>query len=53
MRDKWPTENTLSLLDPLLTDEKPTPLSARDTAWIVAACAAAVSIIWADLYGAP
>jgi hypothetical protein len=53
MRDKWPTENTLGLLDPLLTDEKTTPLSARDTIWIVAACAAGVGIIWADLYGAP
>jgi len=53
MRDKWPTENTLSLLDPLLTEQKPQPLSVRDWIWILGAGALAAGIVWADLYGAP
>jgi hypothetical protein len=53
MRDKWPIENTLDLLDPLLAEGKAPPFSARDKTWIALGAAAAAVIVWADVYGAP
>jgi hypothetical protein len=53
MRDKWPIEHTLGLLDPLLTQSKPIPLQARDKTWILLAALAGTVIVWADFHGAP
>lgn len=53
LRDKWPTEDTLKLLDPLLADATGSSLGMRDKAWILVGCLAAIVIVWADLNGAP
>jgi hypothetical protein len=53
MRDKWPIEHTLDLLDPLLAEKHAVPISTRDWLWILAAAAAGLFIIWADLHGMP
>jgi hypothetical protein len=52
MRDKWPVEKTLSLLDPLLTHERKSELGERDKIWILSSVVAACVIIWMDLHGA-
>ncbi len=53
MRDKWPIENTLKLLDPLLADARTPPFGARDKTWIAVGAAAATVIVMADFHGAP
>jgi len=53
MRDKWPIENTLNLLDPLLTEQKAPRFDARDKTWIALGAVAATVIVWADVHGAP
>ena len=53
MRDKWPIEHTLDLLDPLLAEKHAVPVSTRDWLWIFAAAAAGLFIIWADFHGLP
>ncbi len=53
MRDKWPVEKTLNLLDPLLTLERKSELGERDKIWILSGIAAGCVIIWMDLHGAP
>jgi hypothetical protein len=52
MRDKWPVEKTLSLLDPLLTLERKSELGERDKIWILSSVVAGCVIIWMDLHGA-
>jgi hypothetical protein len=52
MRDKWPVEKTLTLLDPLLTLEGKAELGERDKIWILSSFAAGCVIIWMDLHGA-
>ena len=52
VRDKWPVEKTLSLLDPLLTHERKSELGERDKIWILSSVVAACVIIWMDLHGA-
>jgi hypothetical protein len=52
MRDKWPVEKTLTLLDPLLTLEGKAELGERDKIWILSSVAAGCVIIWMDLHGA-
>jgi hypothetical protein len=53
MRDKWPTEDTLKLLDPLLADEHGSRMGSHDKAWVLVACVAGIVIVWADLNGVP
>jgi hypothetical protein len=53
MRDKWPVEQTLKLLDPLLAEGETATLEGRDLAWIVSAAIVAVGTVWADLHGLP
>lgn len=52
MRDKWPLEKTLSLLDPLLTLERKSELGERDKIWILSSVVAGCVIVWMDLHGA-
>jgi hypothetical protein len=52
MRDKWPVEKTLGLLDPLLTLERKSELGERDKIWILSSVVAGAIIIWMDLHGA-
>jgi hypothetical protein len=52
MRDKWPVEKTLSLLDPLLTLERKSELGERDKNWILSSVVAGCVIVWMDLHGA-
>ena len=52
MRDKWPVEKTLGLLDPLLTVERKSELGERDKIWILSSVVAGGLIIWMDLHGA-
>ncbi|MBV8746516.1 MAG: hypothetical protein JO134_15875 [Xanthobacteraceae bacterium] len=52
MRDKWPVEKTLNLLDPLLTLERKSELGERDKIWILSGVVASCVIIWMDLHGA-
>ena len=52
MRDKWPIEKTLSLLDPLLTRDSKSELGERDKVWILSSIVAGCVIIWMDLHGA-
>jgi hypothetical protein len=51
MRDKWPTENTLSLLEPALAHQ-PRPLITSDFIWMVVAAAAIVRVLAGWTYGA-
>jgi hypothetical protein len=53
MRDKWPIEHTLGLLDPLLAEKHAVPISPRDWLWNMAAVIIGICILWADLHGAP
>jgi hypothetical protein len=53
MRDKWPTEDTLKLLDPLLADTHGSRMGSHDKAWVLVASVAGIVIVWADLNGVP
>ena len=53
MRDKWPMEHTLTLLDPLLAEKRKDPLRTSDKIWISLAAVAVVGIVWGDFYGLP
>ena len=48
MRDKWPVENTLALLDRTLADRNPKWLLGDDRIWLPIALGAAVVILLAD-----
>jgi hypothetical protein len=51
LRDKWPVENTLALLDRALTGGKAQLLAGRDRIWLPLTLAAAVVILLADRIG--
>jgi hypothetical protein len=53
MRDKWPMEHTLALLDPLLAETRKDPLRTPDKIWISCAAVAVAGIVWGDFYGLP
>ena len=53
MRDKWPMEHTLQLLDPLLAETHAAPLATPDKLWIFSAAVIAVGIVWGDFHGVP
>jgi hypothetical protein len=50
LRDKWPIENTLALLDPTLEGSK-VAFSRTDIAWLAVGAAAAAFVIVAEIHG--
>jgi hypothetical protein len=54
MRDKWPVENTLALLDRTLEGGNPQPFTGDDRIWLPITIGAAAVILFADMIpGAP